>query len=84
MLPNTTPVGSTIVSFGPRESFGAGGFPVTAALGDLNGDGLADIVAGDANPPFRVGVLLNTTDTDVNITTPMAIGTILDDNPPAR
>jgi hypothetical protein len=62
---NTTPAGAAVPSFSTPSQFstsaaGDGDFPTSVAIADLNGDGLADLVA----PNFAdhtVAVLLNTT-----------------------
>ena len=58
---NTTATGATTVSFAARQDFAVGaGIPTAVALGELNGDGVPDLVVlnqGSAS----VSVLLNTT-----------------------
>jgi hypothetical protein len=57
---NTTVPGSAAVSFAPRQDFPTGNGPLSAAVGDFNGDGASDlaIVNQFSN---SVSVLLNTT-----------------------
>ncbi|HEV8060414.1 MAG TPA: FG-GAP-like repeat-containing protein [Gemmataceae bacterium] len=59
VLMNTTPPGSTTPSFAPPQTF-ATGFARFVTLGDLNGDGLPDIIVANAGNN-TVSVLLNTT-----------------------
>lgn len=60
VLLNTTPTGSTTVSFANHFDFAVGANPTGLAIGDLNGDGLPDLAVvnhGDST----VSVLLNGT-----------------------
>ena len=45
-------------TFQSALSFGVGSAPSTMTVADLDGDGLLDLVVGDASKPL-VGVLLN-------------------------
>jgi hypothetical protein len=59
VLLNTTPAGSSTVSFAAQQDFATGTLPNSLFITDLNGDGLPDIAVaneGDAT----VSVLLNT------------------------
>jgi hypothetical protein len=60
VLLNTTPIGSSTLSFAARQSFGAGSSPEGVVAGDLNGDGRPDLAVADLNTN-TVSVLLNTT-----------------------
>lgn len=60
VLMNTTPNGSATASFVGQQVFTAGNMPQSVAAGDINGDGLADLVVVGANDN-TVNVLLNTT-----------------------
>jgi FG-GAP-like repeat/SdrD B-like domain/Domain of unknown function (DUF4214)/Calx-beta domain/FG-GAP repeat len=59
VLLNTTPTGAATASFTTQQTFTTRGEPASVALGDINGDGLLDIVV--ANNDSTVSVLLNTT-----------------------
>ena len=60
VLLNTTPMQSAAASFAPQQTFPVGTGPRGVAVGDLNGDGRADIaVANSGNG--NISVLLNTT-----------------------
>ncbi len=63
VLLNTTPLGSTTLSFAPRQAFATGGEPRTVAVGDFNGDGKPDLAVANFNAvgSQTVSVLLNTT-----------------------
>lgn len=45
----------------PAQTFGVAGFPLSAALGDVNGDGVLDVVTGVFSPS-NVGVMLGNGD----------------------
>jgi hypothetical protein len=49
-------------SFGIAQSYGAGGFPSSVAVGDFNGDGYPDVVVGNGLRPSMVTVLVNAAD----------------------
>jgi hypothetical protein len=49
-------------TFQAAQSYGAGGYPSSVALGDFNSDGYADVVTGNAVNPGMVTILLNATD----------------------
>ncbi len=62
VLLNTTPVGATVPSFTPQGFFNTGNSPLSAAVGDFNGDGKPDIAIADSvYSRGAVSVLLNTT-----------------------
>jgi hypothetical protein len=63
VLLNATVPGATTAAFAPKQDFTTGTGPFSAAIGDLNGDGLPDIaVANLGNSGSNtVSVLLNTT-----------------------
>jgi hypothetical protein len=56
---NTTTIGTATASFTAKQDFTAANFPVSVAVGDLNGDGLRDVAAVASSN--SVSVLLNTT-----------------------
>ncbi len=60
VLLDTTPMGAAIATFGPAQRFTTGARPANVALGDVNGDGLPDLVVADLGTSF-VSVLPNTT-----------------------
>ena len=55
---NKTAIGASTPSFGPSRGFSTGGGLNSVAIGDLNGDGKPDIVAGGSS---NASVLLNAT-----------------------
>jgi hypothetical protein len=57
---NTTVAGSNTVSFAPRQDFPTGFGPVSAAIGDFNGDNAPDVAVVNQFSN-SVSVLLNTT-----------------------
>ena len=59
VLLNTTTPGSTTASFAGRQTFITGDEPIALAVGDVNGDGKADILVANENDN-TVSVLLNT------------------------
>jgi hypothetical protein len=60
VLLNTTAPGAAVVRFASQQTFTTGGNPVAVTLGDVNGDGRADIVVASYGSN-TVSVLLNTT-----------------------
>jgi hypothetical protein len=70
---NTTPLGSSVVSFSAAATFPVDSGPTHVAVGDFNGDGRPDI-AIVSNSSARVDVLLNTT----------AAGTLIPSFAPAK
>ena len=60
VLLNTTAPGSATPSFAAKQDFATGDGPLSAALGDLNGDGKLDLAVANFNSS-NVTVLLNTT-----------------------
>ena len=66
VLLNTTPTGPSVASFAPHQDFPTPIEPGSVALGDINGDGLTDIVVASIYNPM-VSVLLNTTPTGSNV-----------------
>jgi hypothetical protein len=60
VLLNTTPPGSSTVSFAPQQTFAVGNFPQTVAAADVNGDGRPDLAVANFDDG-TVSVLLNTT-----------------------
>ncbi len=62
VLLNTTATGATTPTFAPAQSFAAGTAPRSVAVGDINGDGQADLAVANIGTG-DVSVLLNTTAT---------------------
>jgi hypothetical protein len=60
VLLNTTTPGATAPSFATAQPFVAGAFPTYAAVADVNGDGVPDLVVTNQNDN-TVSVLINTT-----------------------
>ena len=60
ILLNTTTSDTAPLTFGPQGTFGVGGDPFSAAVGDFNGDGKPDI-AIDNSSGQSISVLLNRT-----------------------
>jgi hypothetical protein len=60
VLLNTTAPGSATASFAPRQAFPTGVGPVSAAVGDFNGDGEPDLAVVNQFSD-SVSILLNTT-----------------------
>lgn len=48
----------TVLSFSPAVGYGAGTFPVAVAIGDFNGDGMADLAVANSGTN-NVSILLN-------------------------
>jgi hypothetical protein len=65
ILMNSTAPGATTASFAPRQDFPTGNSPVSAAVGDFNGDGMPDLVVANQGSN-SVSVLLNTTAAGAN------------------
>ncbi|QEH32331.1 FG-GAP repeat protein [Aquisphaera giovannonii] len=59
VLLNTTTTGSTTLNFAAQQTYGAGNFPRSVAVADLNKDGWLDILVPNMNGS-AVSVLLNT------------------------
>ncbi len=59
VLLNTTAPGASVPSFSSKTDFTTGSFPSSVSIGDMNGDGMADlaVVNGSSN---SISVLLNT------------------------
>ncbi len=68
VLLNTTPAGATVPSFAPRQTFATGMYPVSVAVGDVNGDGKPDLAVANSRSD-TVSVLLNTTPVAATIPT---------------
>ena len=60
VLLNTTAPGATTLSFAAQQAFAVGSNPRSVAIGDLNGDGIPDLVVANRSSN-TVSVLLNTT-----------------------
>ena len=61
VLLNTTMPGAAAAAFADQQTFAAGSFPRSLTVADVNGDGLPDLIAGNANDA-TLSVLLNTTE----------------------
>jgi hypothetical protein len=72
VLVNTTPPGSTTVSFAGQQTFAVGNGPVAEAAGDFNGDGRTDLAVTNLQANTEA-VLLNTT-TPFATTVPAEVG----------
>jgi hypothetical protein len=57
---NTTPIGSSVLSFAPAKTFAVGTRANAVVVGDFNGDGRPDIATAN-NGDGTVSVLMNTT-----------------------
>ncbi len=57
MIPNLTTAGSSTTDLGMAETFTVGSHPWGVAIGDINGDGLNDIVTAN-NGSGNVSVLV--------------------------
>ena len=60
VLLNTTAAGATTPSFAAQQTFATGGYPVSVAAADFNGDGKPDLIVANYHSN-TVSVLLNTT-----------------------
>ncbi len=60
VLLNTTAPGSTVPSFAPHVDFTTGKYPISVAIGDVNGDGKPDLIVANS-ASNTVSVLLNNT-----------------------
>jgi hypothetical protein len=60
VLLNTTAPGAAVASFAAPQTFAVGASPAAVAVGDVNGDGLPDLVVANSGAA-TVSVLLNTT-----------------------
>src|ERR1035437_1946260 len=60
VLLNTTAPGATTPSFATQQTFAVGNSPISVTVADVNGDGLPDLIVGNAGSN-TVSVLLNTT-----------------------
>lgn len=67
LLNNTSP-GAALPAFLAKQDFSAGNRPTAVAIGDLNGDGRLDLVAGNFTSN-DVSVLINTTSAGATTTT---------------
>ncbi len=50
------------VSFVARRDLGAGGGPLSVAVGDFNGDGIQDLAVANSGFPYNVSVLVGNGD----------------------
>ena len=62
VLLNTTPVGSSTLTFAAQQTFAVGKGPFSVAVGDFNGDGKPDLAIANQGSD-TVSVLVNTTAT---------------------
>jgi hypothetical protein len=71
ILLNTTATGTTTPTFGTQVTFGTGSLPLSVSIGDINGDGKADLATANYTSN-NVSILLHTTPkvTAVTATTP--------------
>lgn len=60
VLLNTTTPGATGPSFATQQAFATGGYPISVATADFDGDGKPDLVTAN-NSSQAISVLLNTT-----------------------
>ena len=60
VLLNTTTAGDTTSSFSTHQDFATGTFPIEVAIGDINGDGVPDLVTAN-HDDGSVSVLINLT-----------------------
>jgi hypothetical protein len=60
VLLNTTAAGATTASFSAEQPFPTGSGPIAVTVGDLNGDGMPDVIVANGGSN-SVSVLLNTT-----------------------
>ncbi|MEA3212589.1 MAG: large repetitive protein [Chthoniobacter sp.] len=60
VLLNQTAPGAAVASYAPQATFAVGDFPISVAVGDVNGDGLPDLVTANVGTD-NVSVLINRT-----------------------